>query len=1278
MRLKRLVARGFKSFADKTEFEFDSRLTGIIGPNGCGKSNVVDAIKWVLGDQRAKSLRGTAMTDVIFKGAEGREAMGMAEVTITFEDPDGTPDGRTEIDISRRLTLDKESSYLLNGDEVRLKDVRDVLLDTGLGTGGYSVMEQGRIDAVLSANPEARRAIFEEAAGVARFKLQKKETLRKLERTDQNLARVTDLLEERGRRIRSLRIQAGKARRFKELQAQLRDLRAALAVVDGELLREQWHGHASRLRDLQEELEAAEAGREEKQEELAGKEAAIADYAAALERVQDELRRCQSELMQHKERAESHGRRAKDRLEELERGRQRVEGIVQQRDDRAITLSTAREDLAQKEAELIELHKALEEQRRATQEVAAAHKRLLAERESVRERQLDLLHRRTRARNAAADAGAKVNAARTRLGRLDERSQVLADEARRIDNDLAGWRSQLVDLATRERLLDERERTALSDLEGADAAAAELAEQESKLRYQLTEVEGRRQALQAMEAHMEGFDQGPRYVLEQKPEGLRGRLLDLIEIDSEHGPALEAALGPYVQALVVDTRENAARIVRDLAEQRLGRVLLLVEEAFGAAPPCAKGGSLLQPPTGAEYLTDLVRHVVEESATDAGDGAGASAGEPADAVPAGAASRKLMAWLLRGVVVADFDIADSARADLCFVTPDGTVVCGPRMEGGAAAEGHQGLVVRRSQIVELGERAEVLRAELAGLTEGKDAATGRVDRLKRELKAVGDALSKVRREAQSCHAQESRLVARHEDLEREGEEIAVETGELRRTRAAALADVGRSLLDQHLLMRMEKAAAASEQQFGDRIQASEEAQRAEQDKEQGLRIRQVQTGEAREGLVRSIRMHEEAVRDFDRARQEIEERHRQAEDDRAEALAEQERLLELASALEDTLAEHTVDRETADENLQRARDAREQVLSEVKQWEQRRAVASESLTQSRLAVSDVEHRFERLEERLREETGIELRRCLGEIEGIGIVDRARLPGPIAPAGLVECLEGPPLPPAVVDAWHGLQRLWLEDEFDAGTVRKEVQVLQSQKDRLGAVNLDAVEELDEEEGNFSQLEQEVQDLKEARKTLMETLKRLESESRTLFEDTFHEARKNFQEIFRKLFQGGKADMFLSNIEDDMLEAGIEIVAQPPGKQLQSINLLSGGERSLTAVAILFALFKVRPSPFCILDEVDAALDETNVERFLRVLRDFTDNTQFCIVTHHKRTMAECQVLYGITMQRRGVSSRIAVALHEVDTIQDGSVPGSGTSKDPAKKQRIAGEEQVGFG
>jgi len=632
---------------------------------------------------------------------------------------------------------------------------------------------------------------------------------------------------------------------------------------------------------------------------------------------------------------------------------------------------------------------------------------------------------------------------------------------------------------------------------------------------------------------------------------------------------------------------------------------------------------------------------------------------------------------LRGVVVADFDIADSARADLCFVTPDGTVVCGPRMEGGAAAEGHQGLVVRRSQIAELGDKAVGLKEELAGLQQGMEAVTGRVDLLKRELKSIGDALNEVRREAQSCHAQESRLIARNQDIVREFEEIDQEAAELGRTGAAALAALGASLLNQHLIVRLERSAGDAEQALGERIRLAEEEQRAEQDKEQNLRIQQVQSGEVREGLVRSIKMHDEAMQDFDRALKEIADRQRQAEADRAEALAAQEGLLEQADALGESVAELTVSKEASEAEVQAARASREQVLEECQQWDQRHAVANDALGQTRLAVVDVEHRFERLEERLREESGVELRRCLGEVVGIGLVDARRFQGPPAALDQVEFLQGPPLPPDEVDRWLGLKRLWLEEDFDEAASRKDVQVLQSQKDRLGAVNLDAVEELDEEEGNFTHLEQEVADLKEARKTLMETLRRLETESKTLFEDTFHEARKNFQDIFRKLFQGGKADMFLSDTEESMLEAGIEIVAQPPGKQLQSINLLSGGERSLTAVAILFALFKVRPSPFCILDEVDAALDETNVERFLRVLRDFTAETQFCIVTHHKRTMAECQVLYGITMQRRGVSSRIAVALHEVDTIQDGGVPGASSGRDPAKKQRIAGEEQVGF-
>ncbi|MBK8100127.1 MAG: chromosome segregation protein SMC [Planctomycetes bacterium] len=1254
MKLKRLVARGFKSFADRTEFEFDQRLTGIIGPNGCGKSNVVDAIKWVLGDQRAKSLRGTEMTDVIFKGAEGRDAMGMAEVVITFEDPQGRLDGRTEIDIARRLTLDKESSYLLNGQEVRLKDVRDALLDTGLGTGGYSVMEQGRIDAVLSANPEARRAIFEEAAGISRFKLQKKEALRKLERTDQNLARVTDLLEERARRIRSLRIQAGKARRFHELQTRLRDLRSALAVLDGQVLRAAIAEQQARMQELALQLHGIDEARDAAAEVLAAGDATIRDCEAALASVQDELRRCQGDLTMRRERGAAQQQRAQEQRAEVQRTRARQDDLAGQRDERAIVLATARDALAGKEAELIELHRDLEQQRQVVQQAQSAVRALQAERERLRGRQLELLHDRTRARNIASDQTAKIAAARAREQKLAERQAVLLQEVARLDGEVARHAGDLVDWQTRERLLGEREQRALLDLQDADGAAAALAREESEIRRTLSQVDGRRQALVAMEAHMEGLDAAPRHVLQSRPAGLRGRLLDLIEIDLAWSAALEAALGPYVQALVVDTRANAEAIVRQLQEARLGRVLLLVEEEFGVE---LEHGSLLPLPEGAQFLLDLVRHTVAgaEARTD---------------------SRRLLAWLLRGVVVVPaLADAEADRVDLCFVTADGTLLCGPRVEGGAAAEGHAGLVVRRSQIQRLGDEVAVIESGLQAMQVGRDAAVGRVDRLKAELKAIAEALSVTRRRLHETQGQLGRLAARGHDVRREREELELEGAELSAARCGALALLGCALFDQFLVGRRQERVQQEENEFTARIGDTETRAQQEQRHEQELRLNQVQAGEAREGLVRSIRMHDDALREFDRTLQELAERMAVAEDAAVKAESDRLRFMEEAAVIEDQVAELEQQKQERQATVDAARQERSTRQRVVQEWEQKRSATTEAATQTRLQLAEAEHQFTRLEDKLREESEVELRRCLGEIIGIGIEGDTEFLGPLAPDGVIEALFLPPIPPAQVVAWYGLQRLWTSAAFDPIESKKEVQVLQSQKDRLGAVNLDAVKELDDEEGQFGTLEKEVEDLKEARRSLLETLRKLEAESRNLFEQTFTEARKNFQEIFRKLFQGGKADMYLGNLEDP-LETGIEIVAQPPGKQLQSINLLSGGERSLTAVAILFALFKVRPSPFCILDEVDAALDETNVERFLRVLRDFTANTQFCIVTHHKRTMADCQVLYGITMQRRGVSSRIAVSLQEVDSFQQGTAPAAG-SKDPALKQRIAGEEQVGF-
>jgi chromosome segregation protein len=1250
MRLKRLVCRGFKSFADRTEFDFDANLTGIIGPNGCGKSNVVDALKWVLGDQRARSLRGKEMTDVIFKGAEGREAMQQAEVTIVLESDGANGDAeRTELSFGRRLNLDKESSYLVNGDPVRLRDVRDALMDTGLGVGAYSVMEQGRIDAVLSANPEDRRAIFEEAAGISRFKLQKKESLRKLERTELNLARVRDLLEERGSRIRSLKVQAGKARRYREIQGQLRELKAAVAVVEARAQRTERDAIAARLAATQEEQRELERRRSAAAEQVRALEQELAAATGAIEGLRTELQRVVGEREAGAQRAQL----LEHRAEELAASAQECAALAGRREAergaRDAGLAQERARLAELEARLVALGGALESSRERLKACQRDVKRLQEAREAVRAHVLEGIHRRTRVRNEVHDHEAQIRAADARGARVAARLNALRSELERVEAARERLAVVVEHLVRHRAQLRSQEEGALRELAAADAQAAELVRRESELRQRLSAVQGSLEVLEDMEAHHEGLDQGPRFLLDERPEGLRGRLLELLDVDVEHGAALEAALGPFVQALVVDTREHAQAMLARLATERAGRALLLVEEAFQAGPQ--PPASAL--PDGVVPLASLVR------------------------CPEGA--RGLVDWLLQGVVLASSLAAVAGRPELCAVTGDGDLAWGARLEGGRS-EGQGGMVVRRAQIHRLEDERKDLEARLAALSGGVSAAAARVATLKAQARRCAEAAGEVRNHEQEALAQKGRLEGRARELAREREHLALEEREVRHQRSAALAALSGRLFDLLLLERLERRRAAAEEGATAELESAQGALTAAQQADQETRLEHVAATTDRQALAAAVKMHEQAVRDLDVALEDLRRREREALAGAAQVRAE---------AAEHRAASATLDarRGELDAELERAQQAaagvqrqRSEVQASLQTIDDRRSALGEEAANRRLELSESEHRFARIEERLREETGIELRRCLGEIEGLGLV-ALDVPGPTAPAGVVEQLLGPPLPPDLVAAEAALQHLWERSDFDSKQARAQAQVMQAQVDRLGHVNLDAERELADMEESFGFLEKEVADLTESRKHLMETLRRLEAESRALFEATFAQARENFLTIFRKLFQGGRADMFLTEGED-ALEAGIEIVARPPGKQLQSINLLSGGERSLTALAILFAVFKVKPSPFCILDEVDAALDETNVERFLRVLREFVGPTQFCIVTHHKRTMAECQVLYGITMQRRGVSSRIAVSLDEVDGFADGKSNGdngarAGSGPDPALMQRVAGEEQVGF-
>ena len=1265
MRLKRLIVHGFKSFADKTEFNFDSDLTGIVGPNGCGKSNVVDALKWVLGDQRAKSLRGTEMTDVIFKGAEGRPSMGAAEVAIVLDDPAGRLDGRTEVTIGRRLTTEKESDYSLNGQVGRLKDVRDLLLDTGLGVGAYSVMEQGRIDAVLSADPEERRSIFEEAAGISRFKMQKRETLRKLERTEQNLARVHDLLEERERRIRSLKIQAGKARRWLEIQAQLRDLKAALAVLQARGLRTQQRAASEDLAAQGARLQALEAVRREITARLQACEQAIEQCSREVEEVAGRAARVDSDRRSADERAESQQHRAAELFADAEQAGMRAQELAQQTQERTLQIEEARTKLAELEAGIVALHDALSAQR----EVVATHQQRAREltegREAARERVMEWMRVRTHKRNQAHDQEAQKRALDARAERLGQRSHAVAEELDSLTQQRLQQAIVLQDLEARGNGLVLAEQQVLQELAAADQEAAELARRVAEGRERLSAVTSRLELLADMEAHMEGLDQGPRYLLGEQPAGLLGKLSDLLDIEVEYGPALEAALGPFVQALVVDTRAHADAMLALLEQHKKGRAILLVREEFAAELPSA---AALELPAGARFLAELVR--CPESA------------------------RAVVHWLLRGAcLVESLAAATADRPDLMFVTRNGSLSCGPRLEGGHG-EAQGGLVVRRAQAQRLGQERDALAGGLAALQTDSDRAQARLLALKERVRLLGQDLAAAREQRQEAGALDAQLAARGQDLARELATLTAEGQEVAAARLSALAALGTHLTNAHLAERCERAEIAREAELAAGLQEAAAAVQEAQHREHELRVRQAACTTDRDGVVNAIRMHDAALVEIGRNRTEQEQRGREARAQAEKALTEASRCQEQSALLREELSALGAERDERDQQLQGARARQTEERQALQTADGDRETLTEQVTQVRLVLSELEHKFLWIEDHLRDETRVEVLRCLDEIDGFGLATHAEI-GPVAPAELVLVLSGPPLPPEALQPELELARLWLEPGFDAAKAATDVQLLESQRERLGAVNLEATRELAQEERDFSQLEHEVADLSAARKSLIETLRKMEQESRALFEATFEQARANFKTIFRKLFQGGHADMYLTAPKRDetvpetassfdALECGIEIVAKPPGKELQSIRLLSGGERSLTALAILFAVFKVKPSPFCILDEVDAALDETNVERFLRVLADFVGPTQFCIVTHHKRTMAACQVLYGISMQKKGVSSRIAVSLAQVDELHAGNVvrlePEAAlavhTADDPTK-QRIAGEEPIGF-
>lgn len=1243
MYLKSLEIHGFKSFADKTKFEFSTGVTGIVGPNGCGKSNVVDAIRWVLGETSAKALRGGEMADVIFSGTEKRKPQGMAEVTLTMADCEKSLGvDYNEVSITRRVFRDGKSEYRINNTLCRLKDIHDLFMDTGIGRTAYSIMAQGQIDQILSSKPEERRAVFEEAAGITKYKREKKEALRKLEYTEANLLRVSDVLAEQERRMNSLRRQVAKARRYQALASDVR-------ILDTHLGHKKYLEMSAALGELKTSIHSLDVRETEIEAQMPAKEELVAEARQVARNFEAELSEIRQKLNEHRNALNAaQGRVAfnSERKAELEsRIRQNHEDV-----------ENIREKLVQQEfdfkncnVELENLTRRIiqqEEEVREQEERAHAGK---ARRDGIESHLRESRAEANKTQTIIAAAQAKIESSLAQMEGNRDRSRQLTDEEQRLRITLEELRAEesrvIADLDTHAgsmtRLEEEFQSAERSyqhirgDLDSTRTIAAES-------QKRLAQKSSRLDVVSALVNSGEGFEKGTRHLLAglDQPElftpNILGVLATFIEADQSCARAIETALGANVQAVLVRDDATAQTMIEKLAEQKLGRAAIL-PQTFLANPI---GTQMEAIPEGAvAWALDRVKSEKSIAA--------------------------VMEKLLDRVLIApDLTIAIALHKnlpDLTIVTlageiirPEGTIT------GGRAGDGGDSLLERQNEVRELTAEVEQLTAEEAQLREklleleknlesqreAVEVARERLQRQKVEISTLQGQLSLAKREVESFETKLQNVQWERGELEKR-EQIAADSRlnleeELHaaRIRMEAIdADQRRLSSELESALRDESELSAILNECRTSLAVERRAKQAAEEQQRPMEARLMELREL------SLRREAEISQFLQRIEAAEAENARLAEEVETHGLEAQDLTAELEQ------------RSAGREQIIKQIDIAESQLSEIRRQHARFA---EQRGREEVAATKLELRLDSLTQTVRERHQVELANfepdthllltCIAAQKAQIKDGTRRISDEISSEETDEMHDTEPAT-IVVDATKEVTAAIftgdLEGEPDWTFVESIIVDLKRRLDGMGPVNLDAIQEFEELEERFNFMRSEHDDLVNAKTELLTIIERINEETQRRFSETFTQVKENFKEMFRELFgEKGKADLMLID-ENDPLESGIEVIAKPPGKKLQSITLLSGGERSMTAVALLFSIYMIKPSPFCVLDELDAPLDESNIGRFVRVLDRFIDNSQFIIVTHSKRTMARADVMYGVTMEEFGVSKPVGMRLTNAD-------------------------------
>ncbi len=1250
LRIKSLQLHGFKSFVDRTVFSFDEGMTAVVGPNGCGKSNVVDAIKWVMGEQSARKLRGKGMDDVIFAGSENRPPIGMAEVILTFDNFDGNAPAAyaaySEVEIARRLYRSGESEYLMNKQPSRLKDVHDFFRDTGIGIRGYTIVEQGKVAEIVSAKPEDRRGLIEEAAGISKYKARRREAESKMRSTEQNLVRVTDVLGEIRRQISTLERQAKKAARYKRLQETQRILELSLAADERARLLEEVDRETASLTVLSTEMTALEIQLAER--ELAAKEHRItlAEAEKAVTAGAEKLYSLRSEIKNLEGRIDL-ARRERDGLEESSTARKaELAQLAEQ-------LVVAERELLGATQELEQLERGLEQEQSAIElaerEVQTAQKSLRsheADRDVKNTAHVELLTSVARLEDRMAHLGDRESAIDQRVRGVD------ADvEARQSEATLAGEEQSTLEeglrnlLSERDRLQDQlRDAIHRNDVAKETLKSATLSEQEALKLAQTTRA--RFDSLREVVEGRQDIGNGARHLLAAGESvssrlGLRGLVRELLEADLEVERAVEAVLADRADAIVIDESTGALAALKALRDEDAGRGVFVV------------AGSVSEIQAGTVPLGDPLLKRVRPRAGSEG----------------------IARSLLGDVYLIDrleraFEHFGTGRLPATFVTPEGDLATPDGVVSGGGDSAAIGVFTRAREVREL-------EVEVAQLDLKAEKATERQFESENALARAGEELENLR----NRHHTAALAVANHEkDLERSTEKVK-RIGEAQETHVAQRSDLlGEQESVRDNLIRLEEQLQSqrdereSSQRGVDAVgllisSAGRELSRRESKVAElrvAYRARDDQRLRLRETATRAAQSERETRSWIERREHEIETARLRREELLTEVETAESELATQLGAEEVVRLESDQLRERFDVTAELVADVEESA----RDLRTGLGAAREKIGQAELKQSEARMRLDHQASTVRDRWEIEIEHwklpTLEELDAAGATDSAGADASLDGQGAIanaqsEALadavtesadtpeaavsesedEEPDLSPAAAlrDARQNIRLAMLptaERQREADKVRKSL-------NSLGDVNLGAIEEHEELAERFRFLSEQKEDLDATISSLRDAISRINRTSRKRFRETFELVRKHFEENFPRLFDGGKASLELTDAED-ILEAGVDIMAQPPGKRLQNVNLLSGGEKTMTALALLVAVFQVRPSPFFLLDEVDAALDDANVGRFNQLIVEMAQTSQFLVITHNKRTIEVADVLYGVTMEQKGVSNLVSVVLN----------------------------------